>query len=313
MFIWKERKDQLSELEKVASEQPGLDGINKRAIGLFPQPKEDTPRKVDFVSQIKYHRLLVNMEGQEETCVMRLISNRNKSRCGVLVFRGRVLGCIYGRMQEGEITQLLGQDAYAMARLEMLSSDTIVDTYKIDDKTAIACSSMFHGELYEPPSCECARDIFHYSINHLLESLMPGTIIISREDAHAGIIYIFKGKVHGVFSFEQGWLEPTREAAEALFANVPNPTIAASKLLCCNIWELKEFTFSLTGLEESHLSGTNNLSNSLDYAALHDLDKRAEGGLSKALHHHGEEGLGASKLAHGKQDSNKIKFGDDRL
>lgn len=312
MFIWKERKDQLSELEKVATEQPGLDGINKRAIGLFPQPKEDTPRKVDFVSQIKYHKLLVNMEGQEDTCVMRLISNRNRSRAGVLIFRGRVLGAIYGRVQESGVSQLLGQDAYSMVRLEMLSSDTIVDTYKIDDKTAIACSAMFHGELYEPPGNLSAREVFDYSMNHLLESMMPGTIIINRDDAHTGIIYIFKGKVHGVFCFDQGWLEPTRQAAETLLSTIPNPTISASKLLCCNIWELKDYTFSLTGIEESTLSASQHLSPSLDYAALKDLDKRGESGLSKAMHQC-EDGLGASKLSGKAQDSGKIKFGTDRL
>lgn len=276
MFVWSDRKNQLDDKERLAQITSGEDGLNQRAMGLFPHPKEEEPRRVDFASQVKCRQLFVSMEGNEETCVMRLISQRNKSRAAVLIFRGRVLGCIYGRKEhDGNLLNLIGLEAFQRVGLEVLSSDTIIDTYKIDDKTAIAASSIFHGELYQPQSTMSVPEVFEFSLNHLLESLMPGTIILNQGPNNAAIIYTFKGKVHGIFSFEKGWLEPTREVATALFANLTQPDVQASKLMACNIWELKQFTFSLTGLEDP-ISGnprSSYSSISLDYNEIDNIGK----------------------------------------
>jgi|EBPBio282013_DNA_FD.fasta_scaffold00227_65 hypothetical protein len=288
MFVWSDRKSQLDDKERLEQIIGSSDGLNQRAMGLFPHPKEEAPRRVDFASQIKCRQLLVNIEGNEETCVLRLISQRNKSRAAVLILRGRVLGCIYGRKEhDGNLIQLMGQEAFQRVRLEILSSDTIIDTYKVDDKTAIAASAIFHGELYQPHSTETVKETLDFSLNHLLESSMPGTIVLNENIDNAAIIYIFKGKIHGVFSFEEGWLDNSREAIEKLFLKLGHPEVQASKLLACNIWELKQFTFSVTGLEETPLSASHSqlpVSSGVDYNELEHLrNDKQEHGLSATL------------------------------
>jgi hypothetical protein len=190
------------------------------------------------------------------------------------------LGCVCGH--DGE-AQLLGQEAYTRMQAEMLKDDIIVDAYKIDDKTAIACSAMFHGELFSAPSTMKPSEVFHFSLNHLLESKMPGTIIINENDATKAVLYTFKGKIHGLFSFQDGWLPSTPEAAETLLQTAANYSVQASKLLCANVFELKEFTFSMTGLGDGVKEVKNYQSSAVDYSELAALGEKKQDSLSKAL------------------------------
>ncbi|MBU6451386.1 MAG: hypothetical protein KGS72_06390 [Cyanobacteria bacterium REEB67] len=286
MFYWRDKRSQKDQADKLEHIYSSKDGLNRRAFGLFPQPKDDKPLRIDLSNNVNYQKFLVDLEGQEETTCVRLVSPGRKARAAVLILRGRVLGCIFGR--DGE-EQLLGQDGYARMKEEMLLSDIIVDAYKIDDKTAIAASSMFHGELFCAPSKMTPREVFNFSLQHLLDTKMPGTILINQSDATRAVLYTFKGKIHGLFCFQDGWLEPTLEAAEQVLQNAPGFSVQASKLLCPNIFELKQFTFSMTGLGEGIANINQYQSLSLDYSELANLEKKNKDSLARALNESKEQ------------------------
>ena len=281
MFYWRDKRSQKDQADKLENIYSNRDGVNRRAFGLFPQPKDSKPVRIDLSTNVNYQKYLVDLEGQEETTCVRLVSPSRKIRSAMLILRGRVLGCIFGR--DGE-DQILGQEAYNLMKEEMLLGDIIVDAYKIDDKTAIASSAMFHGELFSAPSTMRPAEIFHFSLQHLLETKMPGTILINQDDATRAVVYTFKGKVHGLFSFQEGYLEPTLEEAERVLQTAGNYSVQASKLLCANIFELKQFTFSMTGLGDGFDAPREYKSLGLDYSELANLEKKNKDSLSKALH-----------------------------
>jgi len=274
---WRDKRAQKDQADKLEHVYSNRDGLNRRAFGLFPQPKERKPERIDLSNNVNYSMFLVGLEGQEETTCVRLISPQRKVRAAMLILRGRVLGCVYGRDNEG---QCLGQEAYQKLTAEMLAGDVIVDAYKIDDKTAIAASAMFHGETFAAPSTMKPSEIFHFSLNHLLESKMPGTIIITEQEATKAVLYTFKGKIHGLFSFQDGWLEPIQQEAEKILQNSANYSVQASKLLCANIFELKEFTFSMTGLAERAATVRQSLGLTSELAK---LGEKSKDSLQKAL------------------------------
>ena len=276
---WREKRSQKDQADKLESVYSNKDGTNRRAFGLFPQPKDSKPTRIDLSNSVNFERFLVGLEGKEETTCVRLISPGRKVRAAMLVLRGRVLGCVFGSESEN---QILGKDAYIRMKAEMLLGDVIVDAYKIDDKTAIAASSMFHGELFSAPSTMKQADVFHFSLQHLLDTKMPGTILINEHDATKAVLYTFKGKIHGLFSFTDGWLDPTIETAEDLLKNSSNFSIQASKLLCANIFELKQFTFSTTGLGTIDIAKPYQSAN-LDYTELANIGEKSKDSLGKAL------------------------------
>ena len=291
MYYWRDKRSQKDQAEKLENIYSNKDGVNRRAFGLFPQPKEAKPVRVDLNAGISSKKFLVDLEGQEETTCVRLIAPNRKVRAAALILRGRVLGCVYGQDNE---EQLLGYDAYERLKGEMLLGDIIVDTYKIDDKTAIAAASMFHGEVFAAPANMSQHRVFKYSLKHLLETMMPGTILVNQDDATRAVLYTFKGKIHGLFSFADGWKEPTLEAAESILQVSGNYSVHASKLLCANVFELKQFTFSMTGLGEASDAGKNYQSLSLDYSELAQIDKKHKDSLANALNE-AKEHKGESK------------------
>ncbi|CAN5206945.1 hypothetical protein BH11CYA1_BH11CYA1_26350 [soil metagenome] len=303
MSVWKDKRSHLEQAQMLQNTVGNQKGLNRRAVGLFPQPKDEKATTIDLSSQVKFHNLLVAIEGREETCVIRMVSPSQKARAAALVFRGRVLACVYGR--DDSDTQLLGLEAFSQAKLQMLSRDAIIDTYKIDDKTAIAASSIFHGELYDPQCMMTASDVLQYSLDHLLESNAPGTIIINEGDGAKAIVYTFKGKVHGIFSYKDGWLEPSIEGAKALLHDAYSATISASKLRLCNIWELKPLTFSLTGLEEQLSNGKQYASLSLDYSELSKIEQKHKDSLSNSFSHIEREEDFASQHNQSQSQNNK--------
>jgi hypothetical protein len=280
MYYWRDKRSQKDQAEKLENIYSNKDGVNRRAFGLFPQPREAKPARVDLNAGVSFKKFLVDLEGQEETTCVRLISPNRKVRAAALILRGRVLGCVFGQDNE---EQLLGFDGYERMKEEMLLGDIIVDSYKVDDKTAIAAASMFHGEVFAAPSNMSQHRVFKYSLKHLLETGMPGTILINQDEATRAVLYTFKGKIHGLFSFADGWKEPNIEEAEQILSVSGNYSVHASKLLCANVFELKQFTFSMTGLGEAGAQTKNYQSLSLDYSELANLDKKHKDSLASAL------------------------------
>ena len=278
MFVWKERREQKENADRTSGISDGK-GLNKRAIGLFPQSKDKEPQKIDLNSQIGFTNFLVQLEGKETTCVVRIISPKAKTRASVLVFRGRVLGCLWGRDNNNE--QVLGRDAFACVQDDMLQANPNVDYWEIDDKTAIAASSIFHGEVFSPSGSMKPQEILDYALQNLLASNLPGSIVLSEPGGTKAILYIFKGKIHGFFSFAKGWIDPSSDDAKSLMSCTINTEVAASKLNCFNIWEMKPYTFSVTGLNDERK--TDFTSPSMDYGALPTPEAMRKEGLKNVL------------------------------
>ncbi len=109
MFAWKEKRDTSTKIAKILSGHAETTGANRRAIGLVPVPKEREIHEVNKSNGLKHQQLLVSIEGNHQTCCLRVISPFHKSRAAIMVFRGRVIGCLYGNKRLGH--QLFGADA----------------------------------------------------------------------------------------------------------------------------------------------------------------------------------------------------------
>lgn len=249
MFVWKEKRSFTAEIAKLRNSQCDAQGYNKRAIGLFPQPKDVAPTNVDLNSQIGFTNFLVQLEGHESTCVVRIISPKGKSRAAVLIFRGRVLGCLWGH-DDDLSDQLMGKEAYDAILNEILHGNCLIDTWPVDDKTAIAAAAIFHGEVFQATSHMTSQEILNYALHNLLNSKLPGTIVLTEAEGDSAILFIFKGKIHGFYSFKHGYIDPESKEAKTLLTCNINTQVNASKLPCCNIWEMKPLTFSVTGLND---------------------------------------------------------------
>lgn len=246
MFSWKEKRNRQEQFEKLTSTESTAVGSNRRAINLVPLPAYQDKREVSKSHHVRYHQLLVSIEAKQSTCCLRIINPNNKSRSAILVFRGRVLGSLYGRKDLPE--QIFGQEAHRLSIAELAHPENILDTYLLSEELVLAGAALFHGLPLSIPRGS-AEDSFEWSSMQLTRSNTPGCIVINNaENLAVCMVYIFGGRIVGVYSFKRGWVEPSYEAALKHVLNTRGAAVVASGLTARNVEEVIALTFSLTGL-----------------------------------------------------------------
>ncbi len=253
MFAWKEKQRIRDNAQRLSSFDAPRDGKNRRAIGLLPLPGVGQRHEISQSNALRYNQLLISMEGKQSTCCLRIASPKNKSRSAILLFRGRVLGCLYGSKNIDR--QLFGEEALERAVADLAAPGNILDAYVLSEELVLAAAALFHGNVLNQSNYMSAEQTLEMASQHLLHSDMPGCIVISSNDNLAAcMMYMFGGKIVGVYSFKDGWVQPTYESALHYLHLTPNPTVMASKLTACNVKEVMDLTFSATGLADRRAS-----------------------------------------------------------
>jgi hypothetical protein len=249
MFAWREKRDFDSQLKRVSSSSSTKSGANRRAIGLMPLPTQEDGREVAQSDAVRYHEMLVSIEGKQSTCCLRIISPRRRSRAAILIFRGRVLGCIYGNKSLGQ--QLMGHEAHRHAMNDLAFPDNIIDAYDLAEELVLATASMFHGVVLEPSSEFNNEERFEWCIQALLDSDNAGCVVISTQDnLSVCMVYTYRGKIVGVYSYRDGWVSSSYEAGLKYVLETVNSGISASMLPLTSAEEIMQLTFSLSGLAD---------------------------------------------------------------
>jgi hypothetical protein len=191
--------------------------------------------------------LLLSIEANQSTCCLRITSPRHKSRSAILIFRGRALACIYGSKRFGQ--QLFAAQAYDHILADMSHRDNILDAYILSEDLVLAASSLFHGEVFNARDGASAEEVFESAHNCLAHAQKPGCIVINDQDnLPVAIVYLFGGKIVGVFSHRDGWVSTNYETAARYLQQTRNGKVFASMLSARNTQEVQDLTFSLSGL-----------------------------------------------------------------
>jgi hypothetical protein len=247
MYAWhKKAATTTSEVNKTFTDRSTFTGANRRAIGLIPVPLDESADKIPLPSSQKYRELLVSIEGKQSTCCLRIISPRRRSRSAVLIFRGRVMGCIYGAKNLGR--QLMGQEAHLRAMSDLALPDNTVDAHMLDEEVVLAAASLFHGSVLQPPQDAQVQEIYEWCIEATISSDLPACVVVS-DATHVPVCmtYLMKGRIVGVYSFKDGWVSSAFEAGLKYVLETPGVNISAS-VLDSNEQDADGLTFSLTGL-----------------------------------------------------------------
>src|SRR5262249_21261097 len=71
-------------------------GATRRATSMMPVAASGGTREVANTGALRFHQLLVSLEGNQRTGCLRIVSPRRKARSAILIYKGRVVGCLYG-------------------------------------------------------------------------------------------------------------------------------------------------------------------------------------------------------------------------
>ena len=243
MFRFRNKSDQAT--KKVLGQNVvAMPRTIRRSIGLMPDAHEQAMHEIRDTLAIRFHHLLISLEGSGRTGCLKITSPNRRSRSAILLYRGRVVGCIYG--QKGMRGQYLHQDAHKCALADLAAPGNLLDAYELPEEMVLAAASLFYGETLDLGFAPDPSQTFDYAVNSLIRCGLPGCVLINDEGGQTiCIVYVAAGKVVGMFSAHEGWLKATQQEARRVISSQPCKVHAS----ILTYRDAQHFGFSLTGLE----------------------------------------------------------------
>ncbi|MFN8654736.1 MAG: hypothetical protein U0105_00210 [Candidatus Obscuribacterales bacterium] len=246
MIVWNTAK---KFAQSISAKTASKTAVSRRAINLLPSPAPGQQEVVNTTG-LKYHQLLITLEGNKKTGVLKVINPKRRSRAAILIYRGRVLGCIYGR--KGQNGQFMHCEAHRCAVDDLATGGNLVDLYPLPDDLALATAALFHGTVLPPPPKVKANWQFDWALAKVCAAGKPGCVVIGASPAEmAAVVYASQGRIIGVYNEATGWMQPKPESAHNIIKGASFPVqISACVLMDDDFESLTRLSFSLTGLAD---------------------------------------------------------------
>ena len=249
MFTSQSVKTIRRHLNRQSLSGPKYRGLSRRAISLMPAPQSKGKDVLTFRNESDWNRLSLAIEASQKSGCLLIQSEKIKSRSAMLIFRGRILSCMY--RNKGQGFHVFGDYAFESAVSDLKSASKRVDVYPLPDSLVIAAASLFHGMIL-PVKATGSAATFDAALRQLVESNLPGCIVITgKKEPTVGIVYIFDGRIIGLHCSKRGWLDASAKEAQQYLARNKHVRIQACMLPCENVVEVLHHTFSPSGLDIS--------------------------------------------------------------
>ncbi len=222
-------------------------GASRRAIDLMPGPLLHSESESTQTSQVRFHQLLINVEGAQVTGCFKVLSPITRSRSAMLLYRGRALGCVFGERTLEH--QLFSEEALACALEDLSSPDNTLIAHQLPEDIVLAAASMFQGQPLSISRQASAKDYFQAAMDLLLESGSPGCIVVKQKNDDAmAMVYIARNKVVGIYSNRDGWMDTKHLSSLFDLTGTDDVEITGSVLLVQNGEQAYLLGISLSGL-----------------------------------------------------------------
>jgi hypothetical protein len=228
--------------------RPRYGGANRRATAILPEPSGEHGHEMTVDKYQNYNQLLTAIRANKQTCCVKFSSEKRKSRGAILVFRGQVLGVIYGRKDlNGKIFH---QEAYSLALKDLFDQETEVIAHIFSEPLAAATAALFHGQFGVSSEQKVGENAFTEYYQKVTDAKIPGCILVrDKEQLTVFAAYIYNGKMVALYSGTEGWLPATVQVALQKMSQRGEVTVTSAVLKIDDISEVNELTFALSGIE----------------------------------------------------------------
>jgi len=201
----------------------------KRATDLVP-PAFDEESQATFTSEEQdIEWLITDIEGGMRTGCVKAISQSAMSRSAALLYKGRAVGCIYGRKQQSEN---YGTEQSLQIMLQDLEKpDTAIQLYDLPESIVLPMSALFLG--YPVPREENvdARTYMDYMCNWFESKSQTACLAITFPSRSAtSLCFIHEGKFCGAFYVEEQKFSEDKEFVYSLMQSDPQASVEANIL-----------------------------------------------------------------------------------
>jgi hypothetical protein len=270
MFPWNTKRMVETELKRLTLAKDEFVGASRRAINLVPAQTEEDNQEFAITSGVRFHPFLVSIEGKQRTCCFKIVSPGRKSRAAILIFRGRVVGCVYGCKSLDK--QYFGQRALDFALGDLAYPGNALSAYGLTEELVLASASLFNGEILDFDMSGGHAKAFTDAIAKIKELNAPGCAVIQNPAENlVYMAYVVNGTTCGLYSNREGWLKDGENLNLDKVEFAQDTHVLASILQTKTPEEAYQQGLSLTGLNDKERKPQMQPSKQLHDAQLHQL------------------------------------------
>jgi hypothetical protein len=185
---------------------------NRRALAWLPVPPSKQDHEVAETDSLRLQSLLLSIESRALSCCIRVFSPTSKSRSALLIYKGRIIGTVFGSRDEPD--QIFGRPAFDRAMADLLAPGNVLDAYRLSNELVLASASLFHDGLSAALERDSAIETYSCTADAMIANKSTGCIAcMASSESLVSVTYFFEGKIIGVYSVAEGWLTQTQTAA----------------------------------------------------------------------------------------------------
>lgn len=230
---------------------PRVDRSTRRIDHTIMPILDSSARRTAQARNINHHAVLYALEANKSTCCISIANEKQKSRASIVLFRGRILMCVFGR--RGMPYHIQGSDAFHNTRLALSNPQSQVTAHALSEGLALAVCSVFLGEKKEQAVSQEFGTFVATMTKQINDSKAPGCIVFkdSSRQTHC-ILYLHNGEIAGFYSFQDGWiLKKIDQHLARVIAKAQNLQAEAFTFKISSLEALYDWTISLSGSESS--------------------------------------------------------------
>jgi hypothetical protein len=201
--------------------------------------------------QFNQHAVFYALAAGKSTCCIRISNTSQKSRALLILFRGRVLSCAYGR--RGTERHIFGAAAFGKAQIDLTHKFTTFVAHPMSEESALAAASYFEGRQQNQLSGENTQNFFATTCGAIISRKAPGCVVLRDSDLNVHFVFYYcGGKIISIYSYEKGWIKDIRsESVQQIVSKSKSLTASAFMLEAKSMQAVFDMTFSLTGVEDT--------------------------------------------------------------
>jgi hypothetical protein len=243
-----EKRNEVNPLKQIW--RPAKTQYTRRADAAV-QPMTGEGAKGTYAHNLNQSALFFAFEGHQSTCAIKLANPNQKSRATLILFRGRVLTCVYGK--HGVPHHSYNVNAYHDLRRDLSNPQTQVTAYSLTEEMALASASIFQGFQKKQQPKQALTDFFKDAASDIIEKCRPGCILLKDATKHTRFAFYFsQGKVFAIYSFKDGWLDDPSSIAARQIVEKSSKLFGEAFMLSANTLEkIYDLTFKLSSARDT--------------------------------------------------------------
>ncbi len=225
--------------------RPAKNQYSRRAdAALLPMNNEKG--RSTYARHLNQSALFFGFESNQSTCAIKVANPKQKSRAAIILFRGRVLACVYGKHDIPYHTY--SEDAFQSLQIDLGNPQTEFSAHSLTEEMALASASIFQGFQKRQQSHQTLNDFFQKASADISEKQRPGCIVLKDNEKHSRFVFYFsQGQIFAIYSYKDGWLKDHSHASASRIVGKASELYGEAFMLKANtIEQIYDLTFNLS-------------------------------------------------------------------